>query len=272
MFDALPVRYFLYYMMHLNIYWLIVNLAPLNPLDGGKISEYLLKKWLGSDRGRQFSLMLGNITGVVGASYFLIEGNYLFACLFLFNGWKNFQTYTAEYTKRKPTAFGRYNEALLALENNETEKAQMLLEKLSKSKDEYIKIHSVESLAEILDRKGRGKEAYKMLAKIDPEKLNRGKWLLCKLAYLQGNYAFIEKFSTEIYHIQPTFDTALLNAKAFSQLQCQAHSIAWLQTALQFEEAKTEAINPLLADAAFTPMRNDPEFVKLTKGLGSVSS
>jgi Zn-dependent protease len=262
-FHALPLRYCLSYMMHLNIYWLIVNLAPIHPLDGGKITEYLLNKLLSKDKGRYVSLILGNVTGALGAAYFLYQGSYLFAYLFLFHGWQNFQAFKAEYTERKPSAFTRYNEALLAIKNNELQKAKKILEKLRKSKDEYIKTHSLESLAEILDCEGKGKEAYKILTKTTPEKLNRGKWLLCKLAYQEKNYQLVHKFASEIYAIQPTFETAVLNAKALAQLQHFDHSIAWLNTALQFRELEADTIEALLNDPAFVPIQHLAAFKAL---------
>jgi Zn-dependent protease len=254
---------FLYYTMRLNIYWLIVNLAPLSPLDGGKIAEYLLKKWLGVEKGYRFSLILGNITALVGGLYFLFFANYLFAYLFLFHGWRNFQIYKSTSSKQKPSAFSLYNQALEALDNKENEKAKSLLIKLSKSKDDYFKVRSVERLADLLERSGSSKEAYKMLSKIDPTKLNAGKWLLCKLAYSQGNYSLAETFSREIYDLRPTFETALLNAKTYAQLKNPTYSLGWLKTALQFEEAQTLSLSDLLADPAFALLRDHPETQKI---------
>ncbi len=266
-FEVRALNYFLYCTMKLNIYWLIVNLAPLNPLDGGKILEYLLQKWLGSETGHRVSLILGNVTAAVGGIYFLVKGNYVFAYLFLFYGWRNFQMYTSEYPKQKPSAFSLYNEGIQALEKDEKMKAQLIFEKLSKSEDDYIKTRSLESLADLLDAKGEAKEAYQMLMRADLQKLNRGKWLLCKLAYNQKNYGLVERFSNEIYEIHPTFDTALLNAKSFSQLKSGAYSVGWLKTTLQFSEAKTAGFAAVLADAAFDPIREDLEFQELLRSL-----
>ncbi len=255
--------YFLLYTMKLNIYWLIVNLAPLNPLDGGKIMEYLFKKWIGIESGHKFSLILGNITAVVASIYFLFQGSYMFAYIFLFYGFKNYQAYNFEYIRRRPNHFALYNQALAALENNENEKAQSILEKLAKSKDEYIKILSQQRLAHLFEQEGNVNDAYRILSKIDPERLNTGKCLLCKLAYTQKNYKLIEKHSREIYDLSPTFDIAVLNAKAFAQLKNFEYSIGWLKTALQFPEGNTSVASDILTDQAFNSMRHLPEFQDL---------
>ncbi len=92
-FAGSPVNIFLYYIMQLNMYWLLVNLAPLHPLDGGKISEYFFRKWVGSERGYRWNLMLGNITALFGICYFLLNNNFMFAYLFMFYGWGNLQAF-----------------------------------------------------------------------------------------------------------------------------------------------------------------------------------
>jgi Zn-dependent protease len=261
-FESYGMNYVLYYTRELNIYWLIVNMAPLSPLDGGKISEYLLGKWFGA-KGHRYSLLLGNLTAVAGALYFFVYGSHLFAFLFLFFGWQNFKIYKSGYVPEKPSAFNLYNHALSALENKNSEKARAIFEKLIKSEDEYIRILSLERLADLLNGEGKTKEAYKTLLKVEPEKLNAGKLLLCKLAYLNGNYALIEKFSRDIYISQPTFEIAMLNAKTFSQLKNSSYSVAWLKTAFQFDDYKNYSCEALLADPAFDSIRSEPQFQDL---------
>jgi Zn-dependent protease len=264
-FNIYAVNYFLHCTMHLNIYWLIVNLAPLLPLDGGKIAEYLIRKIVKEDRARQFSLILGNITALIGGAYFLLNGSYMFAYLFLFHGWQNFQVYTFEFIKQKPSSFSLYNQAVHAAENNENKKAKAIFMKLSKSEDDYFKIRSLEGLAEILSREGKSNEACAALMKVSPEKLNHGKYLLCKLAFAQGNYKLVETLSVDIYKINPTFDTAMLNAKTFSLVNNPDYSIAWLKTAFQFDDAKNMNLEELLVDKAFDTIRDHPSFQDLAQ-------
>ena len=250
--------------MKLNIYWLIINLSPLKPLDGGQIAEYLLIKWFGSEKGSWITLMLGNCVALTGLLYFLIQQSYIFAGLFFFYGLKNFQAFRSNL-KQKPSPFSRCNEAIQALEKGELEKARKIFTKLVKSKDEYIRLHSLEGLARILDREGKQQEACQLLSKIDPNKLSTGKWLLCQLAYTQGNFALIAKHANDIYDIRPTFETALLNAKTFARLNDSVLSAGWLNTALQFDEAKDKSIQEILADNAFDLVRQHESFQRQLK-------
>jgi stage IV sporulation protein FB len=261
-FTLYEINYFLYCMKELNTYWLIVNLAPLHPLDGGKLTEYLLKKICKEELGHQISLVLGNVVAILGLVYFIFHGNYLFAYLFLFHGWKNFQNTTA-YAKKKPTDFQLYNQALQAIEKEEKEKAKGIFKKLYRSKETSIQIRSSEGLAGLLEGEGKQKEAYELLSKVDPHQLTRGKWLLCKLAYSQKNYSLVGKFAREIYDSHPTFETALLNAKTFSQLSDPDYALGWLNTALQFKTEQTISLDSLLKDPAFEPIQNHPQFQKM---------
>lgn len=255
-----PFKLFCYTMMRLNIYWLIVNMAPLMPLDGGKITQYLLVRLFGFDRGRQIALILGNVTALVGGIYFLLTKTYLFAYLFFYYGWQNLQTLRAEYKRENPSQLVRFQGALDAIEKGDVAKGKALLEKLTQSKDDYFKVRASETLAHVLEKEGDPRLAYKTLLKVDPDKLKGGKWLLCKLAYEKGNYQWVEKFSREIYEIRPTFETALLNAKTFSRLKNPEYSAAWLHTALQFEEAKDFSREEILSDTAFQSTREHPAF------------
>ncbi len=251
---------FLYYTMQLNIYWLIVNLAPLEPLDGGKIAAYLLRRVFGEERGEWARLALGNVTAVCGAAYFFITGSYVFAWIFLFYGFQNLQQWQKVYRKKSVSSFSQYQEAIRLAEEGDREKARDLLEKLSKSKDPYIRNHSTESLIQLLEENGKQKEAFSLLKTCQVEELAKGKWLLCKLAYFEKNYELIAKHAREIYELHPTFETALLNAKVFAHLKDPSYSAGWLQTALQFPERETLSLEMILADSAFDSVKGQPAF------------
>ncbi|HVV98745.1 MAG TPA: site-2 protease family protein [Planctomycetaceae bacterium] len=57
------------YLEYINLWWGIVNLAPVYPLDGGQISRYVLVHWYGH-QGRQLSLQLSVLCGAAIAVYF----------------------------------------------------------------------------------------------------------------------------------------------------------------------------------------------------------
>lgn len=55
LFESYWPNVFCYMLMRLNIYWLLINLAPLRPLDGGKMAAYFFQKiWRKIWRAAQF--------------------------------------------------------------------------------------------------------------------------------------------------------------------------------------------------------------------------
>lgn len=259
--------FFFYYTMKLNIFWLIVNLAPLEPLDGGQLLRSFLRRTMGEEASYKITLITGLISAVVGSIYFLWSGTYFFAMLFLFHGFQNLQAYRRDHTQKKPNHFSLYTEAVSALKEEDIDRAKAIFKKLMKVKDNYIRISAVEGMAAALDQEGNKKEAYHLLLKADPNQLKRGKCLLCKLAFEEQNYRLIETYSREIYDINPTYETALLISKAYAALHKPEHSGGWLHTASLFEDVPTDNLRDLLSQKIYDQIRNDPSFLSQIQNL-----
>lgn len=253
------VIYFLYAMMKLNIFWCLLNLIPVLPLDGGRILKYFFEKKLG-DQGVRISLIIGVIVAALGGSYFFIEEHYFFAILLFIFGFENMQQYKKRLENFSP--FSTYNKGLRHLENNELDKAKNAFKELRKCKDDSIRAWSAESLATILYKENKNKEAYKILMKVDHQYLRVGKSLLCKLAFEEGNYSLVEKYSREIYDIEPSCEIALLNSKTFAYLNNPVYSGGWLKTASLFENIGKTELEDILRLNIYNQVRDDEVFRK----------
>jgi len=77
----LQIRVFvaIYFLKWVNLYWGLLNLLPIYPLDGGQVSRSLFSMWRTS--GVADSLKLSILTAAGIAGYFLYEGNYFMAIL-----------------------------------------------------------------------------------------------------------------------------------------------------------------------------------------------
>ncbi len=268
LFSGYYINYSLYYVMKLNMFWLVVNLIPLYPFDGGQLLRSLLIAKLGDENGLKISLIIGNICAILGSTYFLCNQYYYFGALFLFEGFKNLQTYyQSGFGRTKSNNFSLYNKGIQAMENNEPENAKAIFKKLIKSKDSYIKNFATEGLATVLDKEGKRKEAYHLLLKSDLDSLKRGKCLLCKLAFDEKNYSIIDTYSREIYGINPSFETALLISKAYACLNNPELSGGWLRTASMFPTVPNDSLKSLLEDKTFDPIRENEVFQQCTQGM-----
>ncbi len=262
------INYFLYISYKLNLFWLCFNLMPLYPLDGGKLLRHLLVAKFGNI-GIKHSLIIGNIAAVLGLVYTISHQWYFFSFFLAMHGFRNFQALQkSNFSSHKKTTFSLYNESLDALENNEIEKAKTMLKKLLKIKDNNnVKISALESLADILHKEKKNTEAYNLLLQSDHSLLKKGKCLLCKLAYDEKNYILIEKYSRDIYEIDPSYEIAALNSKAYAHLNKPELSGGWLQTASRFEDIQKNYLKNLLNDKIYNKIKNNSSFKKYTQKI-----
>ena len=261
------MRYFLYVTMRLNIFWGIINLIPIYPLDGGKLLAYILETSFGQ-KGLKISLFIGNISAILACIYGFGNNYYIIGYLSLIYGFQNLQKYyQVGFGSHKKNNYTLYNDSLKAIENNQTKKAKTILRKLLKAKDNNIKISATETLANVLYKENENKKAYDLLLKSDHKLLKTGKCLLCKLAFVEKNYILIEKYSQEIYQIDPSYEIALLNSKSFALLNNPKYSAGWLKTASLFENVKKKTLKEILQDKMFDNVRNDKTFKQHTKTI-----
>ena len=230
------MQYFLTVTMKLNIYWCLLNLIPVAPLDGGQMLRYLLERRFGS-KGYMASLFIGLAAASTAALYLFSQGQFFFAILLLVFGFQHFQALKKSgLSLKKSTPYSSYVKGVQAIENNELERAKRILKKLLKSKDNKIKYSATESLARVYLQENNDQKSYDLLLKSDHQHLKEGKYLLCKLAFERKNYELVGKYSNEIYEIKPSYETALLNSEAFAHLNNPLYSEGWKETASQFEK------------------------------------
>jgi len=254
------IEFTLYVTMKLNILWCLFNLLPVYPLDGGRISQFLLKKLFGENKGEYVNRYLGMATAVVGSvSLFFLE-YYFFAGILLIYGAPLFAKNTG-YKESEPSIspFQLYNQGHDHLTKEEFQEAKVIFKELLKSKDSFYKTSAIESLAVILNKENNRKAAYKLL-KENHEELKSGKALLCKLAFEEGNFPLIEKYSHDIYQMSPSYEVALLNSKAFASLKKPELAGGWLRTASQFPSISKEDLAKVLGEAVYDPIRHDEAF------------
>lgn len=265
-FDHLPyVHYALYVMMRLNIVWCLLNLIPIVPLDGGYLALYFCERKFGV-KGYRASFIFGLICAAIVVPILYIKGFVFFATLLLIYGFQNFQV-LQRLKGSSGNPFNTYINGVEALKNNDLEKGKAILKRLLKSKDAAIKHSAIESVAKIHLQENEADKAYELLLNADPQMLKEGKCILCRLAFERQNYSLVGKHSREIYELEPTYEVALLNAKAFGYLKEPALAGGWLQTASLFGEEFAELIKSEMQDAAFDPVREHEAFQSYAEKL-----
>ncbi len=251
------VHFALYITMRLNILWCLFNLLPIGNLDGGHLLRYLLEKKFG-EKGHRMSHQVGIAVTLIAAPYLFSRGLYFFAVMLVIFAVQSYQYLNK--TKVPLSPYKSYLSGVDALQAKDLEKAKTILKRLLKTSDQKVKNLAHESLAEVYFQQENLQKSYQLLLNSDHQILKRGKCLLCKLAYAEGNYEIISSYSREIYEIDPTFEIALLNAKAFAKLNRPQHSGAWLSTASQFGDEYLPILEKEISESAFDLVRETDSF------------
>jgi Zn-dependent protease len=82
-------------LLYVNIWWGIINLLPVYPLDGGRVSRHLFLIH-NSRAGVVRSLKLSAIVGSLVAAYALWGGSYYMCFMFAYLAYGSFQDVKAE--------------------------------------------------------------------------------------------------------------------------------------------------------------------------------
>lgn len=220
------MRYTLAVTVRLNVLWCLFNLLPLAPLDGSKLLFLVLDR-IWPHRAEAIARVFALVSAAVVIPLCMLKGLYMFAVMVAIFAFK--------YVKMRPapSLYSRYQEGIRLWEEGDAVEAEKVLRRLVRAKDDYIRKHAGEALAEMLCEQEAFGEALELVDKGS----ERGIVLLGQIAYQQGNYSFIVEHAYTLYEKAPTYETALRNAKAFAHVGEGDKAVGWLETASRFEGA-----------------------------------
>jgi Zn-dependent protease len=251
-----------------NLFWTIVNLLPVLPLDGGQLLRIVLEAIFGI-RGFKASLLIGAVlAALISFYFFMIQGFLIGAFFFLFA----FQSFDSWRKSRHVTRADREeeNKKLLidaeeALQEGNKEQAKRLFEEArEKAKGSLIAFAATQYLAFLLMKEGKRQEAYDLLLPIKQHLADDSLCMLHELAASHRNYPLVMELSTSCFQIAPSQKMALNNARAFAFKGQAKPAGGWLQTAWQFGALDLTAI---LQEEEFVALKDNPEFKEFTDPL-----
>lgn len=248
----------------INLLWTILNLLPILPLDGGKITIIIFEAFFGH-KGFRFACFLSLVLSAALGILLVLLGNMLGAAIFFiftFESYKNWQA------AKNMTTYDHDASLQSLLQNTETlmEKGNSLeakknLEYLRKETQKgAIYNVSTQYLARILSEEGSYKEAYELLLEnakyLDPDYLS----LLQQLAYRLGEWERGIQYGEKAYQNNPNEKIAFLNACCYANLGKAKPTVGWLQCAIR---DGFQNIKGALVAHDFDLIRQDPQFKKL---------
>lgn len=251
-----------------NLFWSIINLLPVLPLDGGQLLRIALEGFFGM-KGFKASLLIGMAFAVLLSFYFfLVQAFLVGAFFFLFA----FQTFDMWRKTRKASAKDReedfkkmLEEGEALLQQNDKAGAERIFEEVrTKAEGGLLAAAASQFLAYLYSGEGKRREAYELLLSCRDDLEDAGKCLLHELAFEMLDYATVADLSAECYQMAPHQKVALRNARAFAALKKPEPAGGWLQTASQQGPFDLKKI---LEEEVFGDVLNDRVFRKYVEPL-----
>ena len=246
-----------------NLFWTIVNLLPVLPLDGGQLLRIVLEGFFGV-RGFKAALLIGAITAIsISLYFFLIQAYLIGAFFFLFA----FQSFDSWRKSRFATRDDREedNKQLMAkaeaeLQQGNKEEAKRLLQEVrEKAKEGMLALAATQYLAFLHYKEGKRKESYDMLLPIKDQLSDDILAVMHELAAEQKNYPLVIELSAKCYQMAPSQKMALNNARAFAHEKQAKYAGGWLQTAWQFGGLNLDTV---LNEEEFKALKENLEFIE----------
>lgn len=250
----------------INFFWTIMNLVPVLPLDGGQLLRIVMEAWLGV-KGIRISFMIGCIIALLISLFFFVMQAFLVGALFFLFAFQSFDTWRkAKFLSdpdREDEMRMKMAKAEEAVAEGRKEEAKTLFSEIREHAHKGIIYNgATQYLALLLFEEGKKQEAYELLLPVKNQLADEAVPTLHELAFDEKNYKLVADLSAQCYQLTPTQDTALRNARAFASLKEPRHSGGWLKTAWNLGNLDVEKI---VKESIFDPVRENPDFVALTK-------
>lgn len=251
-----------------NLFWTIVNLLPVLPLDGGQLLRILLEASFGIE-GFKASLLIGAILSALLSFYFFMVQAYLIGAFFFLFAFQSFESWRKSRFATRSDRMDENKELMLraeaALNAGNPEEAKRLLEEVRQKAKGGVLAHAAQSYIAFLDYKeGKKKEAYELLLEIKDHLADDALCILHELAAKEKNYSLVRELSAKCFQMNPSQKMAIDNARAFADAGVGMHAGGWLQTAWQ---QGTFNVDKVINEEEFKKVKEDPEFKKFLEDL-----
>lgn len=247
-----------------NLFWTLLNLLPVQPLDGGQLLRIALEGFFGL-KGLKAALFLSFVLSACLSVFFFMTQYMLvgaFFLLFTFEGYRAWKSSLSMTEKDEDRALQHFmKSAEKDFHKGQLSYAQEKLNIVRKQAEKgVLYTNATVLLAQILHMQGHDDQAYMLLHPLESVLAPDVQQLQQQLAYSQKQWEETIRLGNAVYQHQPTHQPALLNAMSHAQLGQARPAVGWLQCAIRNGLPNAQAV---LAKKDFDAIRQDPLFVSL---------
>lgn len=258
---ALSIAPIIYAFKVVNLYWTILNLLPVFPMDGGQILRIILEAILGV-RGVLIALMIGTVSGALLGLTCFAFGEIFLGALFFFLGFSSFQAWKEnkqlspeDNNSELKVILEKAEQQLISGQLQEAEAS--LLNIVEKTKDGVLHTTSAQMLAQIYRRQKLFHKVLELLLPLKADLSPPGVLTLHEALLMEQQFQEAALLDTAAYEAAPLAEVALGNSYAHAMLGHIEASLGWMQTAI---DAGLDNAHECLQSAFFDPIRTSPEF------------
>lgn len=250
-----------------NIFWSILNLLPVHPLDGGKLVSTLLEGLFGHN-GLRASYFMGGAVAVVLCILFL-SANPILGCIFLALAFENFRSWkSSKFTVSESQEWDLLADTEKAVNlwhANQQNEAIEHLETICKGAEKGRAIvEATEKLGQYLLAVGRPQESFNYLSAIQNRLSAEGLRLLQLSCYQLKKWKEALQYGEKAFREESDGSCALLNAFSAARLLQPDVALNWLRSAKTFAALDLSAA---IYSEDFAAIRDYPPFQQFAKAL-----
>lgn len=244
-----------------NLFWTVLNLLPILPLDGGQLLRIPLEAFFGI-KGFKYALAVSMVVALLlSMAAFLYQYFLVGAILFLFayqsfDSWKRSRIMSDKDRDEGMKQTLQKGEQALQAGDKVTAKASFE-EILSKVAGGVTYLLAVQYLAFLYYEEGDLANVYKLLQPVYQELPIDSLCLLHCAAFHEKDYSLVQHLAGKCFQVMPSADTALRSAYASAALNNPQATIGWLEAAL---DEGLQNVKEIALDKNFDPVRDDPMF------------
>lgn len=246
-----------------NLFWTIINLLPVLPMDGGQLLRIGLEASFGI-KGFRAALFISMIlAGIASFAAFAFVNFLVGAILFMFA----FQSFEMWYKTKNITKKDRDGHLAQLLEKGEKLLSEKKMQEAEdtfgelrdKTKKGLLFVAATQYLALIEREKGELHLAYELFLSIKDDITPEAIFNLHEMAFIEENYSLVTELSAKTYQYHPSQRVALRNAESYGFLEDAKAAGGWLQTAFEYGGLQKEDV---LSGQAFSKVIHHPEFLE----------
>jgi len=220
-----------------NLFWTIINLLPLHPLDGGKLLSIILESLFGI-KGVRAAMLLSSIIGLLGSLFLFSFGSLLGGALFMILAFESYKAWRSslyiEAHDQDENLVNEFQKAEEEIHSHQLEAAKQRLENIrSQTQQGILYISSTEYLARILAQEGKWKEVYEQLLPLEKVIHQDVLQLLHEAAYRVQEHATASRIGSAVYQLQPRYEVALRNAQVHAEVGEIRAAEGWFRRAIE---------------------------------------